>query len=243
MSHPFLPTEIRFDGYGIDAKRAVHARFWAGPPGSPSVITSLADLNTGSPDLWRRFGDVGHVLTASDKKAVLQLIRPSAGSYRFMVVTSPGWSLGYVTRTNVFGAPTVIVERQFGDIDLSKYRSSGTLPDWQAQVLPLCTGNSRLMFSVLCALAGPLLEILGVGSFGFQLFGNSSIGKTIALIVGGSVLGCRVGAAAHQGFIEKWATTLDGVERFARAHNDGFGAIDDTRLCRRAILLAARQAE
>jgi putative DNA primase/helicase len=81
----------------------------------------------------------------------------------------------------------------------------------------------------MCAFAGPLLEILGIGSFGFQLFGPTSIGKTIALIVGGSVWGCRVGASSQLGFLETWATTPEGVERYGRTHKDAFLGLDETR--------------
>ena len=98
MSHPFSPTQIRFDGYGIDDRRAVSARFWIGGPGSPSVIVSLADLNTGSPELWRRFGDVGVLLSAADKKNILQKMKPFSGSYHFKIVNSLGWSLESVRR-------------------------------------------------------------------------------------------------------------------------------------------------
>jgi hypothetical protein len=230
MSNPFSPTQIRFGGHGNDDKNGVWVRLWLGPEGSPSVISSVADLNSGSPDLWRSLGKVGVLVSHADRKQIIDKIPSFPGRYAFRVVNSLGWSLGYVTANTVFGAPGAIVERQFGDLNLKKYRSSGTLAEWQQQVLPLCTGNSRLMFAILCAFAGPLLEILSIGSFGFQLFGPSSIGKTIVLIVGGSAWGCRVGASAHQGFCEKWATTLEAVERLGRVHNDGFGVIDDTRL-------------
>ena len=229
MSHPFSPAQIRFDGYGIDDRRAVSARFWIGGPGSPSVIVSLADLNTGSPELWRRFGDVGVLLSPADKKNIFQKLKPSSGGYHFKIVNSLGWSLGYVTPNKVFGAPACIVERDFGDLDLAKYRSAGRLEQWQYNILPLCAGNSRLMFAIMCAFAGPLLAILGIGSFGFQLFGPSSIGKTIILIVGGSVWGCRVGATSQLGFSETWATTLEGVARYGRMHNDGLLLLDETR--------------
>jgi putative DNA primase/helicase len=129
----------------------------------------------------------------------------------------------------VFGPPPCIIERDFGDLDLRKYRSAGTLAQWQDQVLLLCAGNSRLMFAIMCAFAGPLLGILGIGSFGFQLFGPTSIGKTIVLIVGGSVWGCRVGASSQLGFLETWATTQEGVERYGRTHKDSLLGLDETR--------------
>ncbi len=85
------------------------------------------------------------------------------------------------------------------------------------------------MFAVMCALAGPLLEILGIPGFGVQFYGDSSIGKTIILIVGGSIWGCRVGTSAHFGFTESWATTPEGVERYGAIHNDGFLLLEDAQ--------------
>ena len=231
MPHPFSPTHIKFGGYGKDDAGSVWLRVWLGSPSSRSVIVRLADLNVGSPELWRRIGDAGILLSPTAKKIILEKLQhmPRLDN-RFRVVSAPGWSSGYVTPTKVFGAPSFVVEREFSGLTLSKYRSAGTLNQWQNEVLVLCTGNSRLMFSIICAFAGPLLEILGIGSFGFQLFGPSSIGKTIVLIVGGSVWGCRVGASSHLGFLATWATTQEGVELYGRAHNDAFLALDETRL-------------
>lgn len=230
MSETFSVSEIRFDGHGIDKNQTVWVRFWLGGPGSPSVVCPVSDLNADPSKLWRRFGELGIHLRQADKKSVLEKIGPyRPGGRRFGVTHSIGWSTGYVTPSKVFGAPPCIVERDFGDLDVRKYRSAGTLEQWQADILPLCAGNSRLIFALACAFAGPLLKILGEGSFGFQLSGPSSIGKTIIMIVAGSVWGCRIGASAHLGFAESWATTLEGVERYARAANDALLLLDETR--------------
>ena len=66
MSYPFPPTQIEFDGYGIDAARAVWARLRLGEASSPSVIVPVADINVGSLELWRRFGDLGILLSPAD---------------------------------------------------------------------------------------------------------------------------------------------------------------------------------
>ena len=230
MAYPFSPTEVTFGGYGIDDDRTVWTRFWCGPPGSPSVVVPVADINFGCSELWRRFGDRGIVLNPEDKKAILQKVQQFPGSHRFKLVNSLGWSLGYVTPTRVFGAPSELIERDFKNLDFNKYRSAGTLQQWQERILAPCVGNSRLMFAVMCAFVGPLLSILGIPSFGFQLFGESSIGKSIILIVAGSVWGCRVGAGQYRGFPNDWATTLEGVERYAAVANHSFLALDETRL-------------
>jgi putative DNA primase/helicase len=84
------------------------------------------------------------------------------------------------------------------------YRISGTLEEWTENVGKKCRGNPLLTFLVSCALAGPLMRELNVQGGGFALEGESSIGKTTALIVAGSVWGgggrlgfCRTFAATH----------------------------------------------
>jgi putative DNA primase/helicase len=233
MSAPFPPTQIRSEDYGLDETDSTWVRFRIGEFPNQFVAASLADINVASPDLWRRFGKLGIALSRTDQKALLDQVHragPVIGRRHFLVASGIGWRSGrFVLPNRVFGAPAYTIERYFDDLDLRKYRSAESLEQWQDKVLSLCAGNSRLMFSIMCAFAGPLLELLGIGSFGFQLFGESSIGKTIVLIVGGSVWGCRVGATSHLGFIETWATTLEGVARYGRMHNDGFLLLDETR--------------
>jgi len=69
------------------------------------------------------------------------------------------------------------------------FRVRGTLEQWRERVAALCAGNSRLVFAVACAFAGPLLRPAGVESGGFHLRGDSSSGKTTALKVAASVWG------------------------------------------------------
>lgn len=66
---------------------------------------------------------------------------------------------------------------------------AGTLQGWQSTIGAWSVGNSRLCFAVCAALAGALLEPCGMESGGFNFVGGSSIGKTTALLVAGSVWG------------------------------------------------------
>lgn len=231
MAYPFSPAAITFRDHGIDDRRAVWARFQTAGMGSPTIVVPVADLNvSGQPELWRCLGEIGIRVSSEHKKAIIDKFRQYDGRHGFKLVKSLGWSLGYVHPHRVFGAPSSIVERDFSGLDLRKFRSAGSLEDWQQNIPPLCTDNSRLMFAVMCAFAGPILRILGISGFGFMLVGASSIGKSITLILGGSVYGCRTGSSSQHGFTEKFTTTLDGVERFGRIHNDSLLPLDDTRL-------------
>jgi putative DNA primase/helicase len=93
---------------------------------------------------------------------------------------------------------------------------SGSVDDWRTNVGRFCVGNSRLLLSVSCAFAGPLLKIFSEEGGGVHFFGTSSIGKTTALLVGGSV----IGGGGPNGFARSWRATANGLEAMAEGHND-----------------------
>ena len=93
---------------------------------------------------------------------------------------------------------------------------SGTVEDWRTHVGRLCSGNSRLLLTVSCAFAGPLLSLAGEESGGIHLVGKSSEGKTTGLVVGGSVNG----GGRRNGFLQSWRVTSNGLEAVAELHND-----------------------
>jgi putative DNA primase/helicase len=93
---------------------------------------------------------------------------------------------------------------------------AGTLEEWQQKVGRFCSGNSRLILAASCAFAGPVLALAGEESGGVHLVGPSSIGKSTAQIVGGSVLG----GGGRDGFLQSWRATANGLEAVAALHND-----------------------
>ena len=102
-------------------------------------------------------------------------------------------------------------------------RSSGTLHEWQENVASFCTGNSRLVFAVSVAFAAPLLFIANEESGGFHLRGASSLGKTTALHVAGSVWG----GGGINGYVQKWRATVNGLEAVAQSHCDSVLLLDE----------------
>jgi putative DNA primase/helicase len=57
------------------------------------------------------------------------------------------------------------------DYTLHRYGQLGTLDEWTYNISSYCANNSRLMFSVSLAFAGPLVGLLGLESGGFHLLG------------------------------------------------------------------------
>jgi putative DNA primase/helicase len=107
------------------------------------------------------------------------------------------------------------------------YATKGTLEDWQNNVARYCTGNSRLVFAVSTAFAAALLTPLVENGGGFHFRGPSSVGKSTALFVAGSVWG----GDDRRGFIDTWRTTANGLETIAALHNDSLLCLDELKEC------------
>jgi uncharacterized protein (DUF927 family) len=108
-----------------------------------------------------------------------------------------------------------------GDKDSANYGSSGTLEEWKTSVAKPCEKNSRLAFSLLLALAAPLLKRLGMDSFGVHYYGSSSIGKTSALKIASSVFG------SADKYPLTWRATSNALECVAVSHNDTLLVLDE----------------
>ncbi len=134
-----------------------------------------------------------------------------------------GWHGGaYVLPDAVYGNDTGEPVVPQGLPIENPFRQKGTLEEWQEHVGRACAGNSRLVLAVCVALAAPLLEPLGQESGGLHLVGGSSLGKTTALRVAGSVCG-----GGLNGFIKQWRATDNGLESIAAAHCDALLCLDE----------------
>jgi putative DNA primase/helicase len=101
------------------------------------------------------------------------------------------------------------------------HASRGTLESWRDDVAALAVGNSRLMFAICCAFAGPLLEPCGLAGGGFHFVGASSIGKSLSMLMAASVIG-----DPSKGVLT-WRATDNGLEGVAYRHCDGLLCLDE----------------
>lgn len=120
------------------------------------------------------------------------------------------------------------------------FRRVGELADWRSSVATLAAGNSRLVFALAVAFAGPLVRPAGIESGGFHFRGDSSVGKTTALKVAASVWG-------RPTFMQRWRTTDNALEAIAAQHCDctlildEFGQLDPKVAGECAYMLANEQ--
>ena len=110
----------------------------------------------------------------------------------------------------VFGKNVEIIVQTAGVKTGEFTRASGTLADWQHNIARLAVGNSRVAFGISMAFAGPLLDVVGEKSGGFNARGESQIGKTYGIAeTAASVCGR---ADSKGGFIHAWNTTQNALE-------------------------------
>jgi putative DNA primase/helicase len=158
------------------------------------------------------------------KNALLNLLNSAMPEKRAWCVPHVGWH----------GRAFVLPEQAFGDTEgqlvvfqpttplKHAYRVSGTLKAWQAMAR-LAVGNSRLVFLLSTAFAGPLLQLVGVEGGGVHLVGSSTVGKTTGLKVAGSVWG----GGGLNGYIRTWRATDNALEGTAVAHCDTLLCLDE----------------
>ncbi len=102
------------------------------------------------------------------------------------------------------------------------FHVSGTLDSWNEEVARRAVGNSRLVAAISTAFATPLLRLCNAESGGLHFQGASSIGKTTALAVAGSVWG-----GGDVNYMRTWRATANGLEGVAMAHCDALLCLDE----------------
>ena len=158
------------------------------------------------------------------------------GLHEYMSRCRPAARARAVTRVGWHGNMFVLPDEVFGDTqgERTLYQSStaiehlfkvrGSFDDWQREVASLCTGNSRPLFAVSAAFAAALSFLTNDESGGFNFVGHSSLGKTTALRVAGSVWG---GSEAQSGYLRQWRATANGLEGIAALHSDTLLCLDE----------------
>ena len=162
------------------------------------------------------------------KEALHEYLATARPDRRARCVARVGWHGGrfVLPEGATFSAPSEADEEVIlqGATPLNhSYRVAGTFEDWQREVAEPARGNSRLVLALSIAFAAPLLHLLGQEGGGFHVRGQSSIGKSTALIVAGSAWG----GGGVGGYVRSWRSTDNGLETTAAAHCDAPLLLDE----------------
>ena len=125
-----------------------------------------------------------------------------------------------------------------GDDQVARgFRFGGTAEGWRGAVGPELAAP-KLRLAVTFSLATPLLVILGAPNPIYELCGETSRGKTVALRVAASVWGCP-DERSPDAVMGTWDTTRVGAERTLAVVNNLPLFLDDTRRAKNAELVSA----
>ena len=200
---------------GLNRKRniAIPARLFQLPGSEWAAILADAGLDI-EPRQQRLFASC--VLAMRDRLPLVMNVERCG-----WVASSADEVPSYVLPDKVFSASKKSIVFQSGTSALpGLYTQAGTLDGWK-QMAELCAGNTRFVFALSVAFAGPLLYFFGVDGGVLHFEGGSSAGKTTGLRLAASVWGSP---DAH---MRTWRTTDCGLEAVLPLFNDNTLAMDE----------------
>lgn len=157
-----------------------------------------------------------------DRNALQTFLASVKIDRRARAVSRVGWqdgSFALPDRTIEDGSGDLVVYQGSASID-HDYRECGTLEGWQEGVARLGAGNSRIALALCAGFVGPLLQAVGGEGGGVHFRGQSSIGKSTALLAAASIWG-------PPSFVRQWRATANGLEGVAEQSNETLLILDE----------------
>lgn len=174
-------------------------------------------------DARRSLFAMGVLIGSRKRGAFMEYLLEHQPRRTIATTNRPGWheSGVFVLPNRIIGGDGVRYQTVGRTPNL--YASGGSLAQWQTQVGALCQGNPVLTLAIGCALAGPLLSLLGVNGGGVHLVGDSSSGKSLAQLIAASAWG------DPNVFAASWDMTKGGLEIEASSRNDTLLCLDEIK--------------
>lgn len=149
-------------------------------------------------DIAKWLADHG-VLFDSRQTGLIRLYFSIANANVLLAYTRNGWQVD-----GAFVAGDQIIGSRGGgrvmhtDSVVSKFERAGTYEQWREEVLPFANRKPGWIFGILAGLSSPLLHRTNISTGCiFNLYGRSSIGKTVALQAAANVWGMRPTSNTH----------------------------------------------
>ena len=127
----------------------------------------------------------------------------------------------YVLPNKIYGDTEGQYIQQIPPHHTPQIHIKGDLKGWQENVAKYAEGNSRLIMAITTPLVAPFLTPLQIDGHIFNLYGNSSIGKSSALAATSSVTGFEM---------NNFLNTNNSMESVMVSHNDSCMAVDELGL-------------
>lgn len=166
-------------------------------------------------------------LAGRERKAFLKEVASSRPRKTQTRASQAGWRKdcdAYVLQTKVIGPSNLVGLSIPSDDERGRgwLASSGTLNGWKENVATAALGSSYAMLSIAAAFASPLLALIKQSSFSICISGRTRSGKTVATLMGGSV----IGLGTQEGLLT-WNNTEAGFNETLTRFRDCLCPVDD----------------
>lgn len=191
--------------------------------GTKEWIIPMEVFGGSGEDARRTLFGMGVIIALKKRGQFMEYLLEQRPDQVFATTCRPGWheSGAFVLPGRTIGSDKVRYQASGKGQNLFSVR--GDLERWKTEVAAKCEGNPVLTLAIGCALAGPLLSLVGVLGGGVHLVGDSSSGKSLAQLIGSSVWG-------DPGiFAASWDMTKGGLEIEASGRNDTLLPLDEIK--------------
>ncbi|WP_236236435.1 DUF927 domain-containing protein [Pseudomonas faucium] len=191
--------------------------------GAKEWIIPMEVFGGSGEDARRTLFGMGVIIALKKRGQFMEYLLDQRPAEVFATTCRPGWheSGAFVLPGRTIGSDKVRYQASGKGQNLFSVR--GSLDGWKVEVAAKCEGNPVLTLAIGCALAGPLLSLVGVLGGGVHLVGDSSSGKSLAQLIGSSVWG-------DPGiFAASWDMTKGGLEIEASSRNDTMLPLDEIK--------------
>jgi putative DNA primase/helicase len=188
-----------------------------------TLILPMQEFASGGIAILKRLMSHGLVFVPSraGRDHLFEYLMRSMPKARITHTTKPGWVGESFALPGVSFGPEEI-HCDLGEVN-HRHVVAGCPQSWR-EAAALARGNSRLLFALSAAFAGPLVGPLDLEGGGFHLVGKQGDGKTTALLFAGSVWG---GGDPKLGYLRSWNGSTAGHEGVAVLANDTFLILDE----------------
>ena len=172
-------------------------------------------------NLIKEFLNLGVKVNPKARPLLIEYLNDQNPSKTMLAATTTGWHLNntaFVLPNMIIG--TQDVRFQSESLHSVNFSQTGTFEGWRDGVGAYGTDNPMLILGLSATLASPMLKLVNMHQGGLHFVGDSSIGKTTALLMASS---CWSDAK----FMRTWRATANGIEGAAALANDNTLILDE----------------
>lgn len=169
-------------------------------------------------ELRQNLLDRGWRYDTKERQRFASWLMSSFPADRLEATSTVGWCKdSFVLPSRIIGEDKLIFQNEAA---ADHFSTSGALAEWRDQVGRYLAGNPLLILAASAALAGPLLHPTARQGGGIHFVGDSSTGKSTALLVAASIWGSK-------DFARSWRATSNGLEAVAAELSDTCLILDE----------------